>query len=91
MTTFSRTTTALLSSGLLAAPVQAMNYQEGPINGYQSYVIESGSYHEPDVITTYGPEGPETIKVTCAPFDWESTGPNTSAFVDSIARSWCFS
>lgn len=91
MTILSRTAAALLPLSLLAAPVQASNYQEGTINGYQSYILESGSYTEADVITTYGPQGKEIINVTCAPFDWQSTGPNTATFVDTIARTWCFS
>ena len=71
----------------LAASAQA---REGHINGYTVSIVESGSYAAPDFITVYGPAGPEQITVTCAPYSWSSYGHNTQAFVDSIARSWCF-
>ena len=80
----------IVCAALAAAPSKAANYQEGTILGYQAYILESGSYNRPDYMVVYGPHGEETITVTCAPFDWQSTGPNTASFVDSIARSWCF-
>ena len=61
----------------------------GNIDGYQATVFQSGSYSSPDYIDIIGPNGKETISVTCAPFDWESTGPNTSNWVNSIATTWC--
>lgn len=92
MTTFFTIVTLALPLGMMAAsaPSHAAGYQEGRINGYHSQVLESGSYDRPDHMLVFGPNGKEVIKVTCAPFDWESTGPNTSAFVDAIARRWCF-
>ena len=61
----------------------------GRISGYQATVFQSGSYSKPDFIEIVGPNGKETISVTCAPFDWKSTGPNTANWVDSIATEWC--
>ena len=83
---------------LAAAPAQAVdlsNYTYHPGGGHiQGYtvagILESGSYSEPDYIEIYGPSGKEEIVVLCSPFEWQSTGPNTKAFVDRIARSWCF-
>ena len=63
---------------------------EGTINGYKVNVLDSGSYDKADSITVWGPQGIETITVTCAPFDWKSHGANTAEFVDSIANAWCF-
>ena len=62
----------------------------GTINGYEVITVDSGSYSRADSITVWGPRGVESISVTCAPFDWQSHGPNTADFVDSIARTWCF-
>jgi len=82
------TTLALLPVALgTALPVNA---ESGQINGYQVTVIDSGRYDLADTITVWGPEGVETIRVKCAPFDWQSHGANTTKFVDSIARGWCF-
>lgn len=72
------------------APVQASEYREGRIAGYQSFVLDSGSYGAPDYMYVYGPNGREFVTVVCAPFDWKSTGPNSAAWVDRIAREWCF-
>lgn len=63
---------------------------EGTILGYHAEIFQSGSMDRPDFITIYGPQGKETIKVTCAPWDWESTGPNTANWVDAITEEWCF-
>ena len=78
--------------GVLAAtaPAEAYEYREGQIRGYQVEILESGSYDVRDFITVYGPRGKEEIIVRCAPYEWESTGPNTKDFVDSITRAWCF-
>ena len=62
----------------------------GTINGYEVITVDSGSYDKADSITVWGPQGIESITVTCAPFDWKSHGANTAEFVDGIARSWCF-
>ena len=78
---------ATASVGLLSAPAQAYDAQ---INGYTVNIVESGSWEAPDFITVYGPVGKEQITVTCAPFTWNSYGRNTEAFIDGIARSWCF-
>jgi hypothetical protein len=61
----------------------------GTIGGYQATVFQSGSYSAPDYIEIVGPRGKETISVTCAPYDWKSTGPNTAAWVGSVASQWC--
>lgn len=82
------TATALLGVAV-ASPAQA-GFVEGTLNGYQAEINDSGSYSSPDFITVYGPQGPERVTVTCAPFDWQSHGANTVDFVDSIARAWCF-
>lgn len=78
--------------GVLAAtaPAESSEYREGTINGYQSYILDSGSYSKPDYMIVYGPRGEETISVTCSPFYWEATGPNTKSWVREIAKSWCF-
>lgn len=70
-----------------ATPAKAAT---GTIAGYQATVVDSGSYSQPDSITVYGPNGSETITVTCAPFAWRSYGANTKQFADMIAREWCF-
>ena len=78
---------ATTSLGALVAPSEA---RVGQISGYTVDVVESGSWSAPDFITVYGPKGKEQITVTCAPFDWDSYGANSSEFVNSIARAWCF-
>ena len=80
-------TIAATSLGALAAPSEAGT---GHIDGYTVDVVESGSWSAPDFITVFGPRGKEQITVTCAPFKWSSYGANSEAFVDSIARAWCF-
>ena len=83
---------------LAAAPAQAVDLSSytyhpggGHIEGYTvAGILESGSYSLPDYIEIYGPSGKEEIVVLCSPYEWQSTGPNTQAFVDRIARSWCF-
>ena len=83
---------------LAAAPAGAVDLSDytyhpggGHINGYTvEGILESPSYGQPDYIEIYGPSGKEEILVVCAPYEWRSTGPNTEAFVDQIARSWCF-
>ena len=82
-------TTALIavSVAALGAPSYA---RPGTINGYVVDVVNSGSYEAPDFITVFGPQGKEQITVTCAPFKWDSYGPNNETFVDSIATEWCF-
>ena len=79
--------TVAISLSALGASAQA---ETGYINGYVVDVHDSGSYSTPDAIKAYGPEGPELIIVTCAPYSWNSTGPNTQAFVEDIAQRWCF-
>ena len=81
----------IICAALSSAPAKAENYQEGTILGYQAYILESGSYSLPDYMLVYGPQGEETIKVVCAPFDWQSTGPNSVQFVEAVTREWCFS
>ena len=78
---------ATASLGALATPSEA---RVGQIHGYRVDVAESGSWNAPDFITIHGPRGIEHLKVTCAPFSWNSYGPNTESFVGSIASSWCF-
>ena len=73
-------------TGCVAAPPASAEH----INGYEVIVVDSGRYDQADSITVWGPQGVESISVTCAPFDWKSHGANTAEFVDSIARSWCF-
>ena len=79
--------TVAISLSALGASVQA---EEGQINGYVVDAHDSGSYSTPDVIKVYGPEGPEVIVVTCAPYSWTSNGWNSQSFVESIAQGWCF-
>ena len=82
---------ALAASAVLIPAAEATpGIQEGTILGYQATIIESGSFSKPDYIGIYGPHGLERLTVTCAPYDWSSTGPNSTEFVDSIAREWCF-
>ena len=90
--TFLRSTAAsiTLAAAVVAPVVATPSYQEGTIDGYYAEILESGSYSEPDYIEVFGPRGKEQILVTCAPFDWRSSGPNTSEFVNQIAQSWCF-
>jgi hypothetical protein len=81
-------TAIVVAATSLLAP--AANAASGTIAGYQATVVDSGSYSQPDSITVYGPNGSETITVTCAPFAWRSYGANTKQFADMIAREWCF-
>lgn len=91
MKTFFFAATAALVGIASVSPAEATpGVQNGTINGYDATIIESGSWDRPDFIGVYGPNGPERITVTCAPFDWDSYGANSSEFVDSIARAWCF-
>ena len=91
MNIFFRTTATLAltaaSLSLLSTPASA---REGHIQGYTVSIVESGSFAAPDFITVFGPKGKEQVTGTCAPFKWSSYGANTEAFVDSIARAWCF-
>lgn len=81
----------LAIAGAVAAPAQAEVIRNGHIQGYFTpYIYNSPTRANWDRINIEGPYGLEEIRVRCAPFDWESTGPNTANFVDSIARSWCF-
>ena len=82
--------TAVCGVLALAGDAEAYEYRSGTILGYQAEILDSGSYSEPDYIEVYGPYGKETILVTCAPYDWQSTGPNTADFVRQITRQWCF-
>ncbi len=84
-----RLVTSLAVLPILISPAPA-KAEVGQINGYRANVIDSGSYDVPDSLTVWGPEGVETITVTCAPFDWSSFGPNTTVFANSIANEWCF-
>ncbi len=69
---------------------EAYTYQEGYIEGYHAEIWDSGSYAGEDTIVVLGPNGSEHINVTCAPFDWRSTGPNSENFVTRITQAWCF-
>ena len=73
-----------------AMPEAKAEMVTGNINGYRATVMQSDTMAEPDFMEVYGPQGKETIKVVCAPLDWESNGPNTANWVDSIAEEWCF-
>ena len=42
-----------------------------------------------DIILIKGPAGGERITVTCATGEWESRGPNTQEFVQSLVNSYC--
>lgn len=71
-------------------PAEAYEYREGNILGYHAEVLDSGSYSEPDLLYVYGPGGKEEIFVTCAPYNWASTGGNTQSFVEQVTQEWCF-
>lgn len=94
MKTLSATLALISTLTSLAVASQAEAYEirhSGTINGYQvESVAESPTRGQPDMINIWGPNGLENIVVTCSPFDWKSSGPNTHNFVDSVARSWCF-
>jgi len=85
------TATALLGAAI-ASPAQATQiHRGGHINGYYvPYIYEAPTRQEADLIHVEGPYGLEILSVRCDPWWWESTGPNTRDFADSIARSWCF-
>ena len=90
-----KTITALaLATGAALLPLSASAstlHRGGHINGWEVDVImESDSRDVPDTLVVYGPRGKEEIKVTCRGFDWESWGPNTHEWVDSVAAHWCF-
>jgi len=82
-------TAALCTADAVSALSAKAEITRGTINGYQATVMQSGSYNQADLIDIIGPNGKETISVTCAPYDWKSTGPNTAAWVGSIASHWC--
>lgn len=83
--------TSLASIAIAAAPAQAGVTRGGHIQGfYTPYIYESPNRSTWDRIHVEGPYGLEEIRVRCAPYDWESTGPNTAAFVERITSSWCF-
>lgn len=89
MKTFSATIALLCT--LAPAAMSNQVHRGGHIRGYYTpTIIEGRTRADADVINVEGPEGREAITVTCAPFDWESYGPNPANFVDSIARAWCF-
>lgn len=86
---------ALLSTLAPLAFVPTANAQEihtdGQILGYPvHFIVEGRTRSDLDVITIEGPQGAETVNVTCSPFNWNSYGPNTAETVDAIARAWCF-
>ena len=66
------------------------DFREGTIGGYRAGILDSGSYGVEDYIEVHGPRGKEQIWVQCSPFDWQSKGPNSSAFANHIAEQWCF-
>jgi len=79
--------------GVIAASApsaEAYEYRSGTIAGYRAEILDSGSYDQADYIEVYGPNGKEEVYVLCAPFDWRSKGPNTVAFANHIASTWCF-
>lgn len=83
--------TAAAASVAFVGPAVARTTQGGHINGYVvDTIIDSGTYSGTDGIAIYGPHGREVIAVTCSPFNWSSRGPNSQAWVDRIARAWCF-
>ena len=82
--------TAVCGVLALTGDAEAYEFRSGTILGYHAEILDSGSYTELDYIEVFGPNGKEEIFVTCAPYDWESTGPNTADFVNSIAEAWCF-
>lgn len=84
-------TAALCTADAVTALSAKAEINRGTVAGYQATVFQSGSMDKPDFIEIYGPAGKESIKVTCAPYDWSSTGPNTAQWVESIAQNWCFS
>jgi hypothetical protein len=73
-----------------APSAEAYELRSGTILGYQAEILDSGSYSDPDLIAIYGPYGREDIVVTCAPYDWGSSGPNTQSFVEQVTQEWCF-
>ncbi len=91
MKLFSAISAATLLSIASLSPLEASaRGQRGHINGFTVDVVESGSWSAPDFITAYGPNGPEQITVTCAPFKWNSYGANSEVFTAAIATEWCF-
>ena len=84
------TTLVIFSAIGLQAPPAKAGVTTGTISGYRATVMESGSYNRPDFIEVYGPNGKETIKVTCAPYDWNSYGANSANWAGTIAEAWCF-
>ncbi len=71
--------------------------QAGHIGGYEAlHVQESNSRYSPDNLTVLGPAGVEKITVICgqgpydSAYDWESYGPNSTEWVEYVAKQWCF-
>lgn len=84
-------TIALLSTLAPLAANATQFHTGGHIGGWPVVnIIEGTTYSDPDVISINGPSGHEQILVTCSTFNWSSYGANTRAWVESIARRWCF-
>ena len=62
----------------------------GQLGGYPGCAADYGKGGN-DLIIVTGPQGAERIRVQCTgnEYNWQSLGPNTEAFVDGVARSWC--
>ena len=85
--------TAAAVCGVLAlsAPANAEEqgeYRQGNISGFPAQALDYAE--QDDFILVQGPRGEEAISVSCYPFDWTATGPNSAGFANLIAESWCF-
>lgn len=62
----------------------------GSIGGFDGCAADYGRGGNDLVIVT-GPQGAERIRVQCTDkdYNWQAFGPNTEAFADGVARSWC--
>ena len=62
----------------------------GSIGGFTGCAADYGKGGN-DLLVIKGPKGAERIRVQCkdGSYTWQSFGPNTEAFADGVARSWC--
>ena len=83
-----KTLSIVLATALLIAPGAAEARERaicGTLANAEACVLDG---EREDVILAVGPQGPERITVLCD-VTWESYGPNTGRWVQSIVDAWC--
>ncbi len=82
---------SLLLAGVLmlsTLPAQAQTRVVcGSMLGYNACLTDNTNTN--DIVLVIGPEGGERITIDCSDGQWNSHGPNTQEFVQSIVDSYC--